>query len=224
MPSKNTIKEYIENSYYHIYNRGVEKRNIFIDPQDYSVFLGYLRDYLSPTQSEGIKRNRNGYICKDFSKGISLLAFCLMPNHFHLLVKQKKEREIASLMKCLSTRYSMYFNKKYKRTGHLFQGIYKAALIESDDYLIHLSRYIHLNPKGINADYNNYEYSSYDCYINNKQTTWIKKTDILRQFKGNMDYERFINEIVIDSTEILGPLTIEDVHKVQPCARERVAE
>lgn len=218
MPSKNIIKEYVENGYYHIYNRGVEKRNIFIDHQDYSVFLGYLREYLSPALTDRIKPSRNGYVRKDFSKDINLLAFCLMPNHFHLLIKQNKEKSMVSLMRCLSTRYSMYFNRKYKRTGHLFQGIYKAVLINNDEHLAHVSRYIHINPKGINLSYQDYDYSSYDCYTKGKQVNWVKKDDILDYFTDSNKYEKFMKEESVDLWEALASLTIEKMHKVEPCA------
>jgi REP element-mobilizing transposase RayT len=101
MPAKNTIKHYQANSYYHIYNRGVEKRTIFQDQQDYAVFLNYLKEFLSPLSKNKPQRDIcvkektykiNDYQCRNHSQNITLLAYCLMPNHFHLLVKQKQSR------------------------------------------------------------------------------------------------------------------------------------
>ena len=82
----------------------------------------------------------------NFAGDIELLAYCLMPNHFHLLIKQNNKDSISKFMRCIATNYSMYFNKRYDRIGSLFQGIYKAILIKNDNYLLHLTIYIHLNP------------------------------------------------------------------------------
>src|SRR3989338_9403043 len=138
MPAKNSIKVYAENSYYHIYNRGVEKRSIFQDAQDYGVFLSYLKDYLTP-KNEGELQNKlsapnTSYKEKDkilkllrlnnFYGEITLLAYCLMTNHFHFFVKQKSALSIDKFMQSLCTRYTMYFNRKYRRVGSLFQAVY----------------------------------------------------------------------------------------------------
>ena len=161
MPAKNSIKEFISDSYYHLYNRGVEKRLIFQDEQDYSVFISYLKTYLVPKDLELINQtfsNPNSspkdkdkalklLRLNNFSKEIDLLVYCLMPNHFHLLVHQKSENSIDRFTNSIFTRYSMYFNKKYKRVGPLFQGLYKAVRVGSEEQLLWLSRYIHLNPK-----------------------------------------------------------------------------
>ncbi|MBI4991459.1 transposase [Candidatus Gottesmanbacteria bacterium] len=158
MPSKNEVKIYRENTFYHLYNRGVEKRIIFIDQQDYSVFLSYLKAYLLPKDEESLQKKladkKTNYKEKDtiikllrlnnFSETLELLAYYLMPNHFHFLVYQKTADAIDKFMNSLITRYVMYFNRKYKRVGPLFQGIYKAVSVETNEQLIHLSRYIHL--------------------------------------------------------------------------------
>jgi len=113
--------------YYHVFNRGTEKRDIFLDRKDKERFLTKLIKYLEEEQ-------------------VSLLAFCLMPNHFHLLVKQSSDKAISTFMRKLCTAHSMYFNKRYNRVGPLFQGRFKANLIESEAYLLQVSRYINLNP------------------------------------------------------------------------------
>ena len=157
MPAKNSIKQYLENGYYHIYNRGVEKRTIFLDSQDYAVFLSYLKSYLLPKKEKKLmeKLSHPTISCRErdkilrelrlnnFYNDIHLLAYCLMPNHFHFLIKQAKAESIDRFMNSLCTRYTMYFNRKYKRVGSLYQDVYKAVLVSSEPQLLHLTRYIH---------------------------------------------------------------------------------
>ncbi len=142
MPSKNTVKTYLENGYYHIYNRGVEKRRIFEDSQDYQRFLYYLKLYLIPSDILHKEKPllRPHLVRANLAEEVELLAYCLMPNHFHLLVHQKTKDATTKLMRQVLTSYSMYFNKRYERLGSLFEGIFKACLVENDEYLLHLSR------------------------------------------------------------------------------------
>ena len=150
MPAKNSIKTYIENGFYHVYNRGVEKRNIFLDEQDYRVFLSDLKIYLTPSVEviDAINKNtnldnedKNTKIhrlneLKNYSEKINLICYVLMPNHFHLELQQIGKKDIGNFMQSLITKYTVYFNKKYKRVGSLFQGRYKAVLIFGKEYLI----------------------------------------------------------------------------------------
>jgi putative transposase len=136
-------RPFIINEYYHIYNRGVEKRNIFIDKEDYFHFLKLL--YFCNSSKSITLRNIN----EPFDRGepiIDIGAYCLMKNHFHLLCKEKEDSGISIFMKKLLTAYAMYFNKKYKRSGVLFQGRYKSEHINDNRYLKYLYSYIHLNP------------------------------------------------------------------------------
>jgi putative transposase len=165
MPSKNRIKQYVPGAYYHLYNRGVEKRLIFLDEQDYGVFLGYLKLYLMPPEPFGKPH-------KDLSDRVELAAYCLMPNHFHLLVKQGDERGIESLMRCVITSYVLYFNRRYNRVGSLFQDIYKAVMVKTDAQLQQVEEYIHLNPKALIADVRQYPYSS--LYWAFHPPAWLK--------------------------------------------------
>lgn len=160
MAAKNSRKIYVENGLYHLYNRGVERKVIFADAQDYAVFLKYLRKYLEPKNEKDLHKKLSdekvGGPEKDkilkllrlnnFSQEIDLLAYCLMPNHFHFLVRQRTANGIDRFCNSLFTRYATYFNKKYLRVGRLFQDVYKAVLVDSEAYLLHLSRYIHRNP------------------------------------------------------------------------------
>lgn len=227
MPSRNSIKTYVKDGYYHVYNRGVEKRIIFKDEQDYRTFLKYLKEYLSPpalpeklkvqftlkgASFEGVPKQP-----KNYNKKIELLAFCLMPNHFHLLIKQSENKVIENFMRSLATRYSMYFNKKHERVGKLFQGHYKAALIENDNYLLHLSRYIHLNPSEFTNDLVN-AHSSYSSYLGKKKLPWLCPGFVLTFFNNRVipelkkanNYKNFVENYLHDSKEILGRLTLED--------------
>lgn len=222
MPAKNSVKIYVEGGYYHIYNRGVEKRDIFVDGDDYRAFLFLLKFYLSPKDllNKLPKRSdlKTGYYNKKNLHGmIELLAYCLMPNHFHLLVKQKMRSGISNLIQCLNTSYVIYFNKKYERVGTLFTGRFKAALIESDPYLLHLSRYIHLNPSGIGKDFKSWGFSSYQDYLGRRKTEWVNSQAILdyfasarrRDFKDYSSYQSFVEDYRKDSEEILDDLVIE---------------
>lgn len=223
MPSKNIVKQYVENGYYHIYNRGVEKRTIFLDEQDCIIFLNYLKLYISPIEElkqlnlPGLRILR--FIRLNLSEEIDLLAFTLMPNHIHLQIKQKTADGIVKFMKRLTTAYVMYFNRKYKRVGSLFQNRYKAALIETDEYLLHLSRYIHLNPaKIISKTINFRDFSSYPYYLGQMHASWVKPQEVLgyfrsaqnKDFKDVLSYQSFVEDYKENSVEILRSLVLEE--------------
>lgn len=213
MPSKNSIKQYAEDGYYHIYNRGVEKRTIFLDAQDYFVFLSYLKNYLLPKNEEELEEKlsnpQTSYKEKDqilkllrlnnFAEEIDLLAYCLMPNHFHLLIKQKDQSSMDKFMNSLATRYSMYFNRKYKRVGPLYQDVYKAVLVTTDEQFLYLSCYIHKQALALQGDALvrglQEQPSSYQEYVGKRQTDWVKPKEILAFFsKTNpkLSYKAFV--------------------------------
>jgi len=209
MPAKHSRKIYIEKGYYHLYNRGVEKRAIFLDDQDYYIFIRYLRYYLRPkelsameikndkTMNEMEKIKNLNFLAKlnNFHGLIKLMSFILMPNHFHLQLQQMEKRAIEHFMRSLITKYVMYFNNKYHRVGTLFQGKYKGVLIASESQLLHLSRYIHLNIKEIvpTGPLEQYEYSSYSAYIGQSSYDWLNTEIILRNFKDRKDQLGFDN-------------------------------
>ena len=222
MPSRNIVKEYVVNGFYHLYNRGVDKRDIFLDEQDCVVFLHYLKMYLSPTE-ELLKENKfnariQRIIALNLSTEIDLLSFTLMPNHIHLQVKQYTIDGITKFMRRLITSYVMYFNKKYKRVGTLFQSTYKAAFIRSESHHLHLSRYIHLNPIKVKSPINFMNFSSYSYYLGNKQASWVKPEEILSYFKSAkredlkdmLSYQSFVEDYLGDSTQIIGDLILEE--------------
>jgi len=186
MPARNTVKHYDVDAYYHIYNRGVNKAPIFLDAQDYGVFMGLLKRYLG----NEIAKDESNREYPNYAEGLDLIAFCLMPNHFHMMVYQKDNtKAMESFMRSLSTAYTRYFNKKHKRVGHLFQGVYKASRISNEPYLLHISRYIHMNPK----DYKNWPYSSWPYFTQGWTTDWVKQHKIFELFEGG-NYEKFVDD------------------------------
>lgn len=221
MPARNRIKQYLEDSYYHIYNRGVEKRIIFRDNKDHAIFLSYLKTYLLPkNEKDLLERLSNANISylekenilkllrlNNFYNEITLLAFCLMPNHFHFFIKQKSSTSIDKFMHSLGTRYTMYFNRRYKRVGSLYQDTYKAVLIETEEQFIYLSKYIHKQgfinelTKGSNhkgQTLQSWEQpSSYPEYLGKRKTEWIHPEEVLNYFSKtnpSLSYKAFVKE------------------------------
>lgn len=184
VPGRNIYKDYVADSYYHVYNRGVNKQQIFPDEADYVVFLSLFKRYLG----EKPVPNKVGGEYPWLHKDIELVAFCLMPNHFHALVYQHQSDSMTQLFKALSTAYGMYFNKKYQRVGPLFQNRFKASLIDRDECLQHISRYIHLNPK----DYRSWNFSSLPYYLKDRQAVWVQPQRILELFDDTSDYIEFL--------------------------------
>src|SRR3972149_3368728 len=146
MPSR--IFPFVNGHYYHIYNRGVEKRIIFEKNRDCSRLIKTTRYYQLIGPKPRLSKFLLGSIFKPDStkKIVDIICYCLMPNHFHFLIKQLKEGGITEFVSKLSNSYTKFYNTKYSRVGPLLQGEFKAVLIENDEQLIHTSRYIHLNP------------------------------------------------------------------------------
>ena len=226
MPAKNIIKEYIENGYYHIYNRGVEKRLIFLDDKVCTIFLFYLKVFLSPIEevknllssSSMLNSKVLRLLSSNLSKEIDLLSFSLMPNHFHFEVKQYTKDAIIKLMRRITTSYVMYFNRKYNRVGSLFQNRYKACLINSDQYLLWLSRYIHLNSQDTTTPINFNNYSSYNYYLGQKSANWVKPQEILNYFHSSkmlnkndlLSYQSFVESHNQSLPKSFNSLLLED--------------
>ena len=210
MPGKNVLKVYLENSYYHLYNRGVEKRKIFQGEQDYAVFLSYLKNYLLPKDEKNLRqllsvpnisyREKDNLLqllhLNNFADQVTLIAYCLMPNHFHLLLKQNSKIAIDRFMRSLCTRYTMFFNKKYKRVGPLCQSVYKAVPVESDEQLLYLTSYIHRNPLS-ETDNLFSQPSSLAEYLGQRNTSWLHPEEILKFFSKsnpNISYDTFVRQ------------------------------
>lgn len=165
MPSKNTLRFYDAPAFYHVYNRGANKQPIFADDTDRAKFVALLERHLDPAS---IQTDSNG---KEYSKyPVDLVAYCLMDNHFHLLLFQKDDpTAITHLLKSVSTAYTMYFNRRHRHQGTIFQGVFKASHINDESYLMHITRYIHMNP----YDYMNYRWSSLPFYLETPAPGWV---------------------------------------------------
>lgn len=206
--------------YYHIYNRGVEKRKIFITNKDYKRFLSLL--YLSNgTQPIVYNRVRGGtlYETDIGEKLVAIGAYVLMPNHFHLLIKETSEKGITEFMRKLTTAYSMYFNKINDRVGPLFQGTFKAEYVDNDEYLKYLFAYIHLNPiklieskwkeegiknLGRSQDYlDEYAFSSFQdfCGIERKEKTILSTEVFPGYFVERQTFKNFIKDMLMYEVE-----------------------
>ncbi len=179
--------------WYHIYNRGVNKADIFFDESDYRRFLELLYLANSNERVDIQKLLREGRTFTELlsypkeTEPVSIAAFCLMQNHFHILIKTSSEKGISKFMQKLITGYVMYFNKKHDRTGPLFQGKFRSVHVNNDNHLNYIFSYIHLNPIKINEPLwekasqavlqNNilnaleYPYSSIGKYLDKKTST-----------------------------------------------------
>ncbi len=187
MPTKNVVKQYSAFSYYHVYNRGVNKQLIFRDEADYAMFTGLFKRYLS--KKIAISSTRHKY--KSFSDELKLLSYALMPNHIHLFIYQAEDpHSIAKFMQSIMTSYSIYFNKKYQRRGPLFGSKYLGSLITSEDYYIHISRYIHLNPKNWRQN----KHTSIDFYSGNRKCNWLDTQTIFSLFESPKEYMKFLED------------------------------
>jgi len=190
MPSKNAIKNYFEGANYHIFNRGVAKQDIFLDKQDFQYFLLEIKKLLKPELIGDDFVNRS----EDISAELEILAFCLMSNHFHFIIHQFSIDGLTKLMRRLATSYSMYFNQKYERVGPLFQGRFKAVLIESNEQLLQESRYIHANvldlPMYNLENFSSYIYSSYFDYVEKERYLWLNCEPILGQFGRDLESQK----------------------------------
>jgi putative transposase len=220
------LHDFCIREFYHIYNRGTEKRNIFLDDADSTRFIELL--YLSNSNDAvDVRHVRRMYgSVYEFARGENPLvyigAYCLMPNHFHILLTPAVENGVEKFMLKVGTGYSMYFNKRYNRTGVLFQGRFKSRHAYTDEYLKYLFAYIHLNPvKLIQSDWkevgirdiskarnflDQYQYSSLHDYGDQRQESIIvspekfpqyfaTKKEIDRELLDWLSYRDFAEEL-----------------------------
>lgn len=191
------MKIYGEGIYYHVYNRGYNKQAIFRDEQDFGTFLHLFKKYLEPGYKEKKftpKGEEYWVESNHVYNEIDLVSYCLMPNHFHLLVYQKTLKGMPKLLLRLSSNYSTYFNQKYQTEGSPFQDTYKAVAVKTEAQLTHLSRYIHANPSEIieSQALESYTYSSYLFYLSGKIPSWLKPAAILNSFEKPGSYQEFV--------------------------------
>jgi len=207
----------METTIYHVLSRGVDKRKIFMDDEDYLRFIHDLFEFndKEPTLNIGylFKNQKNQYIdlrSQYIEKRkflVNILAFCLMPNHYHLLIRPAVENGITLFMRKLNIGYAKYFNNKYERKGALFEGRYKSILITDQSHFIHLPYYIHLNsldlkfPGWRNKEIKNYKeamkflesyrWSSFQDYIGKKNFPSVTQREFLLEFfEGSPNYKK----------------------------------
>lgn len=201
---------FVDGHIYHVYNRGVEKRVVFLDERDHSRFVHHLYElndskpvrnvhyFLNHKTGNVEARKIFGTQKRDVL--VEILVFTLMPNHFHLMLRQVQENGIVRFMQKLGTGYTMYFNKKYDRVGCLFQGPFKAAHITEDAHLIHLPYYIHTNPLPLNSSMHpvqyleKYKWSSFLDYIGIQNFPYVTKRAFLLNIFGGEDKYRIHSE------------------------------
>jgi len=199
--------------YYHLYNRGTDKRLIFMDDTDKNHFIKLLflcnsaRNFVSRDIPRG-----STYVYERGEPLVEIVAYCLMPNHFHLLVHEKEDHGTSLFMQKLLTAYSMYFNTKQARTGTLFEGKFKAKHADTDEYLKYLLAYIHLNPvklvepkwkesgiqdRVIAQEFlNDYKYSSYLDWKGEvrSESKIINREALPEYFAEAKDFDAFMND------------------------------
>jgi putative transposase len=205
----------VAGQYYHIYNRGNNRQNIFIERENYFFFLRGLRKYLlAENRTSQVPETSEVLETSDVSKpnvAVAIVAYCLMPNHFHLLVCPHDDM-LSRRMQRFSISYTKAVNKRYGRVGSLFQGQFQAVPVERDEYLLHLSRYIHLNPvtAGLVKCPEDWEFSSYRDYIGLRQGTLPRPDVVLSQFPKSGAYQAFVESYRPCDRSVIAHLLFDD--------------
>ena len=171
----NRRPEYIPGSFYHIYNRGAHQKTIFKDPANYSFVIEKIKQY-------------------SIQFHLSVIAYCLMPNHYHLLIRQDGEYQAGLLPQRVFNSYTKAFNNTYSHSGTLFQGNYKIKLIQEETYLVHLCRYIHGNPvkDGLVSDPEDWIYSNYQEFVGLRNGLLFYPEFINEFFDNGNNYRKFV--------------------------------
>lgn len=204
--------QFAEDQIYHIFNRGVEKRKIFMDEKDYFRFVHNLYEFNDEDRVYNslyfFKRNPKSIEVqpqykKERNLLVDILSFVLMPNHFHLILKQRTENGIVKFLQKMGTGYTMYFNKRHERVGSLFQGRFKAVLVLKRAHYIHLPFYLHFNPLELMSNYRSstsaekisfleeYRWSSFPDYVGIKNFPSVTSRDtFLEFFDGTKEYKK----------------------------------
>lgn len=211
---------FVSGDIYHIYNRGVEKRPTFVEDGDRFRFMDSLSYYRDGTNnirySLKTRENKSKAIQKPPELLIKIICYCLMPNHYHLLIQQTVDGGITKFMQRLSNSYTKYFNTKHSRVGPLFQGQFKAVRVQSDEQLLHVSRYIHLNPytsKVVETTegLEHYQWSSLKEYLNLARKEICDKELINGIIPSTKEYRQFTLDYAeyAQSLELIKHLIIE---------------
>jgi len=217
MPTRKTV--FSPEEFYHIYNRGMRKQKIFLDDRDRARFLFLILFNQSPNTTKNtsvaithymqhrmfnVSEHKLAKILKH--RMIELISFILMPNHFHLIVKEVEENGISRYMQKVLNAFTKYSNTKYKESGHLFQGPFQAVHIKNNDQLLYTSAYIHRNCRELNRWKKreiSYSWSSYQDYVTeNRWGELLKRDVVLDQFKDGDDYRKWVKESAAKELEI----------------------
>jgi putative transposase len=185
MAYKNTNRADYDDQFYHVYNRGVNKMEIFLDEDDYV----YFEKLLARGLSRGKVYDKFSRVYSNYADDVEIHTYCLMPNHFHFLLYQKNAGSIRKFIRSVMISYSMYFNRKYKRSGPVLESRFKAVLIQEDPQLAHVSRYIHLNPIG----YRIWDHSSYSDFVYEPRE-WVTVDFILDMFPSKKAYLDYVDD------------------------------
>jgi len=200
--------QFAEGEFYHIFNRGVDKRIVFNNQRDLNRFFQSMvlfntEEPIGSIYEHTYIKNTFGSSTSKKIKGrrlVNIVCYCLNPNHYHFILQPSIEKGIEKFMHRLSTGYTKYFNAKYKRSGVLFQGRYKSIHIDSNEQLLHTSVYVNLNFKGhcfgssTSKTEEKMYLSSWDEYNGKSKFNFCKKDDILGQFKNRKEYKRFAEQ------------------------------
>ena len=201
-------KPFVNKEYYHIFNRGVDKRKVFLDNNDLNRFLQSMDEFNSVTPIGSIYENsfnknriKLGHSMSKFESGkkkekdklVNFVCYCINPNHYHFLLEQAVDNGIEKFMQRLGNGYTKFFNNKYLRSGSLFQGRYKSVHVDSNEYLLHLSVYINLNDR-VHQLGHSMSKSSWGEYIGGNNYSFCDKDIVLDQFNKTEDYEVFAND------------------------------
>jgi len=177
MPRRRT--QFAQGQYYHIYNRGVERRPIFREEENYLYLLRLVKEYTGEL-------------------GVTVIAYCLMPNHYHVLVRQDGEKRAGLLPQLAFNRYTKAFNKRYGRTGTLFEGRYRSVWVDRTEYLFHLCRYIHANPvkAGLASRLEEWPFSNYLEWVQKRKGTLVDREFVAESFPDADEYREFVLEVL----------------------------
>lgn len=199
-------RTFVPGCYYHIYNRGANQQLLYKDKKDYLAFTAILKYYLvnpqgiPPSTLNRQPKNKVTNLVKG-PPSYTLLAYCLMPNHFHFMLRQEEgEVIISNLMRRISITYAMYFNDRYHHSGTIFQGRYKNVLVTNESQWIYLSKYIHRNPLHLQSyepcKLVDYQYSSYPDYMGIRHTNWIDTDTIMDRYPTSpiQHYSNFVED------------------------------
>lgn len=187
---------FAEGEFYHIFNRSLHIP-IFKERQQAGIFLEGMKYYLNPNppvKFSTYRRSRREHQIDLSNPLVKIIAYCLMPNHFHFILLQNTKRGIRSYIQKLTNSYAHYFNLRHGRSGPLFEGPFKAIRIETEEQLLHLSRYIHLNPvTGYLVEHpKDYPYSSFPAYLGKLGPLPVEVSIVLSFFSSPKEYERFV--------------------------------